>query len=534
MRNRDWGSGEGSPRERRPSAPWDAPADPVPVESSASERYRTPSRRRAVERGQDEPVDTYLPRWALESGIRRADGGGRHAAPDDDENAEPPYSGAGWRADPGRRREDDRRGLRAIGAGPVSEHTAEWTLDAPQEQGYVGSRRADGIEGEPVSGVAPRSRPRRAATRRPQVTWSGLEDAPAAGDDGDRWDAERPTRRSRRAAADSWSRPAVDPWERGRVAEPDPAEPPAVDPWDASGVHAWGRSGAAGRWEQAESRRDRTEQTGEWDRFTDTGQWDRYTDTGQWDRARKTGAWDRRHAEVDQWDRTAPPAETGAWDRYAEVDPWDRTAPPVREGWASPERAEGFWSGTRLAGDDPRWTETPSSAPRSPMVGYTAPRPASRRPAVTPVGSGRGGASTLRRRVETIGGGSWGRRLEDDLLDPDPGGPLRPLVYTAACYLVPALLLLVGLLFLDGQPPAGCVTDITGGGCDSPRAHAVASLVAGAPRFGLALLSSLVVAVVLRRVGTTWRSATVALAAAVVGGGLSTVMISAVTGQPIG
>ncbi|MET8910319.1 hypothetical protein [Micromonospora sp. NPDC004551] len=505
MRHRDWGSGEDSPRERRPSASWDASAGPFPVGSSAPESYRTPSRRRAVERGQDEPVDTYLPRWALESGIRRADGGGRHAARD--EEAVESYPGGGWR------REDDRRGLRAIGAGPASDHTAEWTMDLPQDQGYVGSRRADGIEGEPVSGVAPRSRPRRAATRRPEVTWSGLEDAPAPGEDGDRWEAERPTRRSRRLTADSWSRPAVDPWERGRAAQPDPAQQPAVDPWDASGVHAWGRPAAGGRWEQAESRWDRTEHTGEWDRFTGTGQWDRRADTGQWDRAR----------------------ETGAWDRYAEVDPWDRTAPPVpaREGWASPERAEAFWSGTRLAGDDPRWTATPPSAPRSPMVASPAPRPAPRRP-VEPVGAGRGGPSTLRRRVETVGGGSWGRRLEDDLLDPDPGGPLRPLVYTAACYLVPAFLFIVGLLFLDGQPPAGCVTDITGGGCDSPRAHAVASLVAGAPRFGLALLSSLVVAMVLRRVGTTWRSATVALAAAVVGGGLSTVVISAVTGQPIG
>ncbi|MGY0007969.1 hypothetical protein ACW0Q9_29170, partial [Micromonospora sp. I033] len=365
MRHRDWGSGEGSPRERRPSASWDAPADPLPVEWSAPERYGTPSRRRAVERGQGEPVDAYLPRWALESGIRRADGGGRHAAPDD-EDVEPPHAGEGRRADAGRRWEDDRRDLRAIGVGPASEHTAEWTLDTPQEQGYVGSRRADGIEGEPVSGVAPRSRPRRAATRRPQVTWSGLEDAPATADDGDRWGADRPTRRSRRAAADSWSRPAVDPWERSRTAEPDPAEQPAVDPWDASGVHAWGRSAPAGRWEQAESRWDRTERTGEWDRFTDTGQWDRYAEPGRSDRAR----------------------ETGAWDRYAEVDPWDRTAPPTpaREGWASPERAEEFWSGTRLAGDDPRWTETPSSAPRSPMVAYTAPRPAPRRRPVEPVG----------------------------------------------------------------------------------------------------------------------------------------------------
>ena len=58
--------------------------------------------------------------------------------------------------------------------------------------------------------------------------------------------------------------------------------------------------------------------------------------------------------------------------------------------------------------------------------------------------------------------------------------------------------------------------------------------MSAAPRFGLAMVSSLVVAVLLRQVGTTWRSATVALAAAVVGGGLSTVVISAVTGNPLG
>ncbi|WP_244166845.1 hypothetical protein [Micromonospora marina] len=267
-------------------------------------------------------------------------------------------------------------------------------------------------------------------------------------------------------------------------------EPPAVDPWEASGVHAWERPVPASRW-------DRTEHTGEWDRFTDTGFLEPV-----------------RHADG----------------RYAEPDPWGRSAPPVREGWASPARAEAFWSGTRLSGDDPRWMESPSTAPRSPAVAYSAPRARTvphRRP-VEPA------ASTLRRRVETIGGGSWGRRLEDDLLDPDPGGPLRPLFYTAACYLVPAVLLVVGLLFLSGQPPAGCVTDITGGGCDPPRAHALDSLVSAAPRFGLAMVSSLVVAVLLRQVGTTWRSATVALAAAVVGGGLSTVVISAVTGNPLG
>ncbi|SBT49663.1 hypothetical protein GA0070611_4501 [Micromonospora auratinigra] len=487
-------------------APWGESAEPLPVDS---ERHRTPSRRRALERGQDEPVDAYLPGWAVESGVRRADGGGRHAAPDDDE-VEPPYPDGGrrggteadWRTDGG------GRGLRAIGAGPVSEHTAEWTLDAPQEQGYVGSRRADSEE--PVSGPGPRSRPRRAQTRRPQVTWSGLEETAAPGGDGERWEAGSTGRRARRAAPEPRSTTAADPWSRS--AGVDPATQPAVDPWDASGVHAWDVSGPAARWERstAAGRGDGAEHTGEWDRVPDGGEWERYADAGRGD--------------------------TGRWAGYPEADQWDRTAPsvPAREGWASAEQAEAFWSGTRLAGDDPRWVDTPTSAPRSPVVPYSASRAGGTpRPwRAAPVATGRG--ATPRRRVEPVGGGSWSRRLEDDLLDPDPGGPVRSLVYTAACYLVPAVLFFVGLLFLDGRAPAGCVTDITGGGCDSPRAHAFGSLVAGAPRFALALVSSLVIAVVLRRVGTTWRSATVALAAAVVGGGLSTVMISAVTGQPIG
>ncbi|MFD2766315.1 hypothetical protein [Micromonospora eburnea] len=447
MSYRDWGIGEGR----------------------APEHHSTPSRRRAVERGQQEPVDTYLPQWAVESGVRRADGGGRHAAPDDDDEAAAPYPGVGWRAGTGRHREGDRR---AVGTGPVGEHTAEWTLDTPQEQGYVGTRRAESTEDEPASGAARRGRP-----RRPQATWSGPGSTPAA-EESDQRDAERPTRQ---AASDAWARPAVDPWE-----QPRPTEQPTVDPWDASGVHAWGRS--------LPTRRDQAEDTGRWDHLEHTGEWSRY-DTGQWD----------RYAEVDRRDRTVPPA-------------------PVREGWASPEQAEEFFSGTRRADDAPRWMEASTSAP--------GPGGSPRRRAADPVGAGGAGAAPYRRRDAP--GGRTRRRIEKDLLDPNPVGPIRPLVYTAACYLVPALLLFVGLLFLDGRAPAGCVTDLTGGGCDSPRVHAFASMVAGGPRFGLALASSLVVAVVLRWVGKSWRSATVALAAAVVGGGLSTVLISAVTGQPIG
>ncbi|MEH1164936.1 hypothetical protein V6V47_06085 [Micromonospora sp. CPCC 205539] len=514
MSYRDWERGEGSPRKRQPTVSWAAPAPSLPVDPYDEDgRYRTTSRRRALDRGQDEPVDAYLPRWALESGVRHADGGGRHAAPDDDEDEPgPPSSGSGWRAVEAtttRRRASGTswREQPAIRAAPDSDHTQEWTLDRPQEQGYVGSRRADAVEEGPVSGAVPDRRPRRAPAGRPQVIWSGgdLEAAPV--EPAPRQEAERPTRRSRRAAEESWSRPAVDPWERGseRAAEPDLSYAPAVDPWDASGLHAWPPVSGADRSDGTDL----------------SGQWSAPESVGGWERSDRTGQWERSAVEDDRWDQTLPPRS----DRFT-----------AEEGWGT--RADGFWSGTRLADDDPRWTDPPTSAPRSPVVGYTAPRP---RSAPAPRGGPRRradgppvGTASTRRRVESAGTGAWARRIEDDLLDPDPGGPFRPLLYTAACYLVPALLVFVWLLTLDSQAPAGCVTDISGGGCDSPRSRALESLIAGAPRFGLALVSSLVVAALLRRVGTTWRSATVALAAAVVGGGLSTVLISAVTGQPIG
>ncbi|MCM0674195.1 hypothetical protein NCC78_05750 [Micromonospora phytophila] len=514
MSYRDWGRGEDGPRERQSIAPWHDPADPSPVDSYGSdiERYRTPSRRRAVERGQQEPVDSYLPRWALESGVRSADGGGRHAAPDDeDDDVERPRSGAGWQTTETtsswrRVSEASWREVPAIGAAPESDHTREWTFDRPQEQGYAGRRRADD---DPVSGVAPQSRPRRSPSRRPQVVWSGLEETDDAAQPTPTWGSERLTRRGPRAAEPP---PAADPWDRGaRTTEPEEyADSPAVDPWDASGMHAWRSPGDVDRWERS----------GLSSQADDTGQWDQ---TGQWQRPDSTGQWDR-YSDDAGWDRTGSPGSSGA---TAEGWPWPR----------QDARDDGFWSGTRLAGDDPRWMDAPASAPRSPVVSYTAPRPrtAPRRraaePAVPPGGAAMG---SVRRRIESVGSGTWARRLEDDLLDPDPGGPWRPLLYTAACYLVPAALVFVWLLTLDGQAPAGCVTDISGGGCDSPRARALGSLASGMPRFGLALASSLIVALLLRRVGTTWRSATVALAAAVVGGGLSTVMISAVTGQPIG
>ncbi|MER7889130.1 hypothetical protein ABTX15_04830 [Micromonospora sp. NPDC094482] len=514
MSYRDWGRGEDSPRERQPIAPWDEPASGGAYRSG--ERQSARGQRRALDPGQEEPVDAYLPRWALESGVRRADGGGRHAAPDDDEPGRP-RSGADWRTTETtsswrRVQETSWREVPAIAAAPESDHTREWTFDRPQEQGYVGSRRAESAGNEePVSGSVAERRPRRSPAGRPPVIWSGGgEESPPAVEPTPRREPDRPTRRARRAAEESWTRPAADPWDRAATPaeDPEPADQPAVDPWDASGVQEWLPAAGTDRWDG-------------------TGQWEQPDIAGRWEQPDSTGQWDR-YTEPAQWDRTEPPRSG----RSAEA-----------AGWPGATRDdERFWSGTRLAGDDPRWMDPPTSAPRSPVITYTAPRPRSSpgsygqtRRRAEPVGVARGaGMTSVRRRIEAAGAGGWPRRLEDDLLDPDPGGSVRPLLYTATCYLIPAVLIFVWLLTLDAQAPAGCVTDISGGGCDSPRARALGSLLAAAPRFGLALVSSLVVAALLRRVGTTWRSTTIALASAVVGGGLSTVVISAVTGQPIG
>jgi hypothetical protein len=314
-------------------------------------------------------------------------------------------------------------------------------------------------------------------------------------------------------------------------------------------------SGAAG-WQRPSSEDEgwgRSTETGQWDGLADTGQWDRFTDTGQWDRFTDTTEWSRGEL-------------SGLLERDGGGDgrPWH-------------DSGETFWSGTRLAGDDPRWVNTPETAPRSPAVAYssppwdrpTAPSQTDSRVA-TPAPTGRTGYETrpaygsgtgyqsstgyqARTGYQTQAGyqsqtGYASRsgldsvslrrrstaRIEDDLLDADPGSPLTAVLYAAAWYAVPVLVFFVWLLTLDGSAPAGCVTDVTGGGCDSARAKAMASMLGAAPRFGLAMMVSLVTAVLLRWASPTWKTGSVGLAAAVVGGGLSTVLVSVVSGQSLG
>ena len=268
--------------------------------------------------------------------------------------------------------------------------------------------------------------------------------------------------------------------------------------------------------------------TGQWERMTDTGQYVRTTTTGDWDRLTDTGSHPTPAPRRD-WDRMT---DTGAHERAIA---WDRLTDTGSHSIAddrAEERFEAFWSGHRLAGDDPRWVATPSSAPRSPAISYPerrrvdepVPRPRAPRPA--------GRAAAPARRPVTAPPRRRPEPLQD--LETEQTNVLTVLFYTAIWYAVPVLVFGAWLLTLDNSAPAGCVSDITGGGCESARAHAFASLLGGVRLFGIALGASLVLAIFMRWLGRGWRAGSIALAAAVVGGGLSTVALSALNGQPIG
>ncbi|MFD0820428.1 hypothetical protein ACFQ0D_19420, partial [Micromonospora zhanjiangensis] len=416
-----------------------------------------------------------------------------------------------------------------------------WSDDADQPDDYPWPRRAESSEdtaeaaGSPWR-VAADGHDRQARDEGPDIevdqfestatrlTARWVSDAPV---ESGRGGSAEVNRWRRRAAGDGPSDRFTDTgqWERppGAFAdeEPSPA-PPSRAP----------RSAAPAR--------DPYGETGQFDRFTDTGQFDRFTDTGQWDRFTDTGQWDRL-AET-----------TGQWDRLTDTTEWSRA--PVSgggrrdldgPGYDDDGEGETFWSGTRLAGDDPRWMDTPISAPRSPAVSFPNParvRPASgagRRGAVEPDWrrsdpiSARRSVSARRSAAPPPQGRGRTRRIEEDLLPGDRGGYSATLLYTAVWYAVPVLALFVWLVTLDGSVAPNCVTDIAGGGCESPRLHALRSLLGGAPQFGAAFAASLVMATLMRRVISTWRARSIGLAAAVIGGGLSTVVFSALSNQPL-
>ncbi|MFC7244742.1 hypothetical protein ACFQO7_19885 [Catellatospora aurea] len=99
------------------------------------------------------------------------------------------------------------------------------------------------------------------------------------------------------------------------------------------------------------------------------------------------------------------------------------------------------------------------------------------------------------------------------------------LLWAAGFYAVPLVVLIVRALLLSGRSDPACVAAGLGG-CESERSAALGDLIAGSPRWGLALLGALAMAAVLRWASDSWRPATIGFCSAVVAGGATTVLLS--------
>jgi hypothetical protein len=106
---------------------------------------------------------------------------------------------------------------------------------------------------------------------------------------------------------------------------------------------------------------------------------------------------------------------------------------------------------------------------------------------------------------------------DEDVKDETPGY-LHTALVTTAWYTIPLLVYTMFVLTLDGTANAGT---------NSPRAQALTGLLDGMPRLGSALVLSLVVAMLIRFFTRGWRAVTIGFAAAVVGGGAATVLLTA-------
>jgi hypothetical protein len=455
--------------------------------------------------------------------------GHRRAAEPDDGRAR----GTGWSA---RSDEDNWAGHTDTGALPLYgdrplRDDGDWRPGSRSGQlalpEGLGSRSADRVYDEPDSGSWVRDDDRADSRSRRRPSWRDEDDAQDTGT-----------------------------WRRGR-------EILASDPWDR---------GAA--------------DTGvdmEWQSPTDTGSWrmDPRGDTGGWpgddDRPRRRVVERYEDDDPQEWPGQRPnpaprgaladtpyrpeprempleirgqPAGPASWPEQAAIG-----AAAYREGrtedWRRELAAEAQLSDGETArfgtSDFPAFRPS-GSAPHRPAAAPTSTRPVSdeggrpreellvgarsggswQGPPETPwppQGPGyRGSAGVAgpyaRRPVGTMPGVS-GRQdlldLPDEDFENETGGPLAAVGYTALWYSIPVVLFVFYMLLLN----------------NAQQAHALDTLVAAIPQFGLSLVLSMGVAVGLRWASGSWKAASVGLAAAVMGGGLATVLMSAITGQSL-
>jgi hypothetical protein len=140
-------------------------------------------------------------------------------------------------------------------------------------------------------------------------------------------------------------------------------------------------------------------------------------------------------------------------------------------------------------------------------------------------------------RIGEITGSSAAVRVQpvDDFGD-DPEDELAPeggyksaVLATLIWYAIPAALYIAYAFYLGGSARPGCVS-ADGGPCPSPRAEALHVISSNIGLITVAIVLSTVIAVMLRWATTGWRALAIGFAAAVVGGGATTVLITTFSG----
>ena len=536
------------------------------TETGTSSRRRDPDAARQWP--QSEPRtrrgDTEAPDWRTQTSTSswRTDSRPDPDQRDDwrtDERADP--AAPGWRAEP---RSGGRAGVEAPG----------WRQDR------------DDYRDEPDSGSWSRGEEQRGEGRRR----SGGPEAPA-------WDREQEDWRREEPAADPWAHTAADTgvlpasWqqpstdtESWRTSRAEPYAPPRRDSRDER--EPYGRRAEVERYDGTYGRRAEIEAgpyvPGRRRAEIEAPDDDYYEDDDEDedDEPRPGGPIDsevwRRDPEpaperknwrmeplddarTQSWRRELQdPQERPVGEALTEIRPaadWQQTergeaargSATYREGNATDWRRE-LAAESGLADGDSRRYGTADFVPFKPIgdvAAETALIPPVRQPIEQPANQGRVGGrwqdppdTQWPPRPETsydlTSTGSYERRpvstlptasvRQNNLLEPDEdeieettGGPLAAVGYTVIWYGVPVVLFVLYMLVLNG----------------TQQAHALSTLANAAPQFGLSLVLSMLVAVGLRWASGSWKAASVGLAAAVVGGGLATVLTSAVTGNSL-
>jgi hypothetical protein len=97
--------------------------------------------------------------------------------------------------------------------------------------------------------------------------------------------------------------------------------------------------------------------------------------------------------------------------------------------------------------------------------------------------------------------------------------------WTVAWYAVPFALYAAWTLTFDGQPGTACANPVNNT-CPPARSAALLALLHSVPRLGVAILVSLVFAMLIRLGSAAWRPITAAFSAAVIGAGAATILYS--------